>query len=90
MVAKNLTAFCFAGFETDRHRCKVAMKTAGTGNLNRWANVSRNRATGADDQKRSCSIMRAAKQIKVRPVQVCFFLISPLIELTGRLAEALV
>jgi transposase len=43
---------------------------------NRWANVSSNRAYGAEVQNRSCSIMWAAKQEKVRPVHECFFLLS--------------
>jgi hypothetical protein len=38
----NLTAFYFAGFETDWLRCKAAMKTVGRENLNRWANVPGN------------------------------------------------
>ena len=80
-----LTAFCFAGFGTDRLRCAEAMKTAGRENPNRWAKVSSNRAHGADGQNRSCSIKWAAKQEKFRPMRKCFFLTSPFIELIGTL-----
>ena len=80
-----LTAFCFVGFETDGPRCEKAMKTAGRENPNRWANVSSNRAHGADGQNRSCSIKWAAKQEKARPMQKCFFLTYPFIELTRTL-----
>src|SRR5450631_1567311 len=77
----NLTAFCFAGFGTDRLRCEKAMKTAGRENPNHWAKVSSNRAHGAADQNRSCSIKWAAKQEKVRPLQERFFLTFLFIEL---------
>jgi hypothetical protein len=77
-----LTAFCFAGFGTDRLRCEESMKTAGRENPHRWANTSSNRPPGADGQNRSCSIKWAAKQEKVQPVEKCFFLTSPFIELT--------
>src|SRR5450432_3288196 len=50
------------------------MKTAGRENPNHWGKVSSNRAHGAADQNRSCSIKWAAKQEKVRPLQGCFFL----------------
>jgi hypothetical protein len=50
------------------------MKTAGRENPNRWGNASSNRAHGAELQNRSCSIMWAGKQEKVRPLQECFFL----------------
>jgi hypothetical protein len=80
MVA-NLTTFCFAGFGTNRLRCEEAMKTAGRENPNRWAKIASNRATGAGGQHRSCSINWAAKQEKVRPMDGCFFLTSPFIEL---------
>src|SRR5260370_11771331 len=75
------TALCFAGFRTDRLRREEVMKTAGTENPNRWGNASSNRAHGAEVQNRSCSIMWAAKQEKVRPLQECFFLTFPFIEL---------
>ena len=78
----NLTTFCFVGFGTDRLRCEEAMKTAGRENPNRWTIVSSNRAPGAEGQNRSCSIKWAAKQEKFRPMQKCFFLTSPFIELT--------
>jgi len=78
----HLTAFCFAGFGTDRLRCEEAMKTAARENPNRWANASNNRAHGAEVQNRSCSIRWAAKQEKFQPTEMCFFLTSPFIELT--------
>jgi hypothetical protein len=76
-----LTAFCFAGFGTDRLRRAEVMKTAGRENPNRWGKVSSNRAHGAEVQNRFCSIMWAGKQEKVRPLQGCFFLTFPFIEL---------
>ena len=60
-------------FRTKRH---------GRENPKQWANASSNRAPGADDQNRFCSIKWAAKQEKFRPLQECFFLTSPFIELT--------
>jgi hypothetical protein len=78
----HLTAFCFAGFGTDRLRCEEAMKTAGREDPNRWANALSNRALGAGGQNRSCSITWAAKQEKFQPKEMCFFLTSPFIELT--------
>src|SRR6516225_7621388 len=51
----HLTNVLLAGFGTDRLRCKKAMKTAGRENPNRWAAKLSNRATGAEDQNRSCS-----------------------------------
>jgi hypothetical protein len=77
----HLTAFCFAGFGTDRLRREEVMKTAGRENPNRWGNASSNRAHGADGQNRSCSIMWAAKQENFQPTEMCFFLTSPFIEL---------
>ena len=76
MVA-NLTTFCFAGFGTNRLRCKEAMKTAGRENPNRWAKIASNRAHGAEVQHRSCSINWAAKQEKVRADGGVFFLDFP-------------
>jgi hypothetical protein len=77
----HLTAFCFAAFGTDRLRRAKVMKTAGRENPNRWGNASSNRAHGAEVQNRSCSIMWAGKQEKVRPLQECFFLTFLFIEL---------
>src|SRR5450432_3597879 len=77
----HLTAFCFAGFGTDRLRRAEVMKTAGRENPNRWGNASSNRAPGAEVQNSSCSIMWAGKQEKVRPLQGCFFLTFLFIEL---------
>jgi hypothetical protein len=77
----HLTAFCFAGFGTDRLRRAEVMKTAGRENPNRWGHASSNRAHGAEVQNRSCSIMWAAKQEKLQPREMCFFLTSPFIEL---------
>jgi hypothetical protein len=61
------------------------MKTAGRENPDRWAKLSSNRALGAGDQNRSCSIMWAAKQENFQPAERCFFLTSPFIELLGTL-----
>ena len=60
---------------------KQAMKTAGRRNPNRWAQVSSNRAHGAVGRKPSCSFTGAAKQQKFQPLEGCFFLTSPFIEL---------
>jgi hypothetical protein len=73
---------CFAGFGTDGLRCEEAMKTAGRENPNRWATLASNRAPGAGGQNRSCSIKWAEKQENVQPLEGCFFLTSPFIELT--------
>src|SRR6202030_3736170 len=81
MVAKFDHRFCFAGFGTDRLRCERAMKTASRENPNRCAKVASNRAHGAAAQNRSCSIKWAAKQENVQPLEMCFFLTSPFIEL---------
>jgi hypothetical protein len=78
----HLTAFCFAGFGTDRLRSEEVMKTAGRENPNRWGNATSNRAHRADGQNRSSSINWAAKQEKFRPMRKCFFLTSLFIELT--------
>jgi hypothetical protein len=67
-------------------RCEEAMKTAGRENPNRWANVSSNRAHGADGQNRSGSIRWAAKQEKFQPKEKCF-LLTAFIELTRNLAH---
>src|SRR5450755_2594584 len=77
----NLTTFCFVGFGTARLRRPDAMKTAGSENPNRGGTLPRNRAYGAAVQNRSRSIRWAGKQEKVRPLQGCFFLTSPFIEL---------
>ena len=61
------------------------MKTAGSGNPNRRATVPSNRAHGAEGQTRSCSITWAAKRENGQPLQMCFFLTSPFIELTRHL-----
>ena len=73
----HLTAFCFAGFGTDRLRREEVMKTTGRENPNRWGNASSNRAHGAEVQNRSCSIMWAGKQEKIRPLRGVFFLDFP-------------
>src|SRR5260370_17947557 len=72
---------CFAGFGTDRLRCKQAMKSGQRENPNRWAKVPSNRAPGAVGLNRSCSIYRAAKQEKLQLLERCFFLTSTFIEL---------
>src|SRR5271154_6816604 len=63
---------------------KRVMKTAGRGNPNRWAQVSSHRAHGAVGQKPSCSFIGAAKQGRFQPLQGCFFLTPPFIELQLR------
>jgi len=68
-------------FGTDRLRREQAMKTAGRENPNRCAKVASNRAHGAAAQNRSCSITWAAKQENFQPMERCFFLTSPFIEL---------
>jgi hypothetical protein len=78
----NLTTFCFAGFGTDRLRREEAMKTADSENPNRGVAWPRNRAHGAVGQNKSRSIKWAEKQEKFRPMEMCFFLTSPFIELT--------
>ena len=60
---------------------KRTMKTAGGGNPNRWAQASSNLAHGALGQKPSHSFTWAAKQQKFQPLEGCFFLTSPFIEL---------
>jgi hypothetical protein len=87
MVA-NLTTFCFVGFGTDRLRRQDAMKTAGRENPNRGVTLPRNRAPGSVGQNKSRSIKWAAKQEKVQPKVMCFFLTSPFIELTRSLPLA--
>jgi hypothetical protein len=59
---------------------KQAMKTAGRGNPNHWAQVPSNRAHGVADQNTSCSFKGAANQEKFQPLGV-FFLLIPFIEL---------
>src|SRR6266481_3979185 len=77
----NLTTFCFVGFGTDRLRRQEAMKTAGRENPNHGVALPRNRAPGAASQNRSRSFKWAAKQEKFQPMETCFFLTSPFIEL---------
>jgi hypothetical protein len=57
------------------------MKTTDREDPNRWAAKLTNRAPGAEDKNRSCSITWAAKQEKLQPLEWCFFLTSPFIEL---------
>src|SRR5271169_2239083 len=59
------------------------MKTAGRENPNHGATLPHNRAHGAVGQNRFRSIRGAAKQEKLQPKEVCFFLTSPFIELIG-------
>jgi hypothetical protein len=81
--------FCFVGFGTYRLRREEAMKTADSENQKHGVKVPRNRAHGAVDKDRSCSIKWAAKQKKSRPQEKCFFLTSTFIELlqSGRRKE---
>jgi hypothetical protein len=64
--------FYFAGFGTDRLRCKQAMKTAGRENPTTWATEPSNQAHGAAEQNRSCSIKWAAKEEKFQPREEFF------------------
>ena len=77
----NLTTFCFVGFGTDRLRREEAMKTADRENSIRGVTLPRNRAHGAVGQNKSRSIKWAAKQEKLQPKEMCFFLTSTFIEL---------
>lgn len=70
------------GFGTDRLRCEEAMETASRENPERWVATPSNRAPGAEGQNRSCSNRWAARQEKIQPLQLCFFLTSPFRELT--------
>jgi hypothetical protein len=83
MVAKLTTGSALLVSELTGFVAKEAMKTAGRRTSNRWAGVPRNRAPGAVGQNTSRSIRWAAKQEKVQPLEMCFFLTSPFIELTG-------
>jgi hypothetical protein len=57
------------------------MKTAGRENPNHGVALHHNRANGAVGQNRSRSTEWAAKQEKLQPQEMCFFLTSPFIEL---------
>jgi hypothetical protein len=59
------------------------MKTADRENPNRWVATPSNRAHGAEGQNRPCSTRWAAKQEKLQPLELCFFLTSPFRELIG-------
>jgi hypothetical protein len=59
------------------------MKNAGRETQNRWGTVPGNRVYGAAGQNRSHLISWAAKQEKIQPAWICFFLTSSFIELTG-------
>jgi hypothetical protein len=67
--------------EPDWLRREQAMKTAGRENPNRWTTMSSNRVCGAAGQKKLCSITWAEKQEKLQPLEKCFFLTSPFMEL---------
>ena len=79
----NLTTFCFVGFGTDRLRRQEAMKTADRENQKHGAALPRNRAHEAVGHNRSRLIKWAAKQEKFQPKEMCFFLTSTFIELSG-------
>jgi len=66
------------------------MKTAGRENPNRWTTLASNRAHGAADQNRSCSIKWAAKVEQFRPREKFFFLTFPLQKLFYRTYQELV
>jgi hypothetical protein len=57
------------------------MKTANRENPNRWVTVPSIRVRGAAVQNGSRSIQWAAKQEKLQPQEMCFFLTSTFIEL---------
>ena len=80
MVDNRTTTFSFAGFRTNWLRREEAMKTPGRENPTRWAAVPSDRDFGAAGQNRSRSIKWAAKQEKLQPKEMCFFLTSPFIE----------
>jgi hypothetical protein len=89
MVDNRTTTFNFAGFRTNWLRREEAMKTPGRENPTRWAAVPSDRDFGAAGQNRSRSIKWAAKQEKLQPKEMCFFLTSPFIELHRTLAAIL-
>ena len=64
------------------------MKTAGRENPNHGVALTLNRAPGAVGQNRSRSIKWAAKQENFQPKEMCFFLTSPFIELSGSYRKA--
>jgi hypothetical protein len=64
------------------------MKTAGRENQNRWGTVPGNRVYGAAGQNRSHLISWAAKQEKIQPAWICFFLTSSFIEQIGKVAHS--
>src|SRR5258705_6490544 len=64
------------------------MKTAGRENQNRLGTVPGNRVYGAAGQNRSHLISWAAKQEKIQPAEISFFLTPPFIELTGKVATS--
>ena len=64
------------------------MKTAGRENQNCWGTMPGNRVYGAAGQKRSDLISWAAKQEKMQPAWLSFFLTSPFIELTGKVPSS--
>ena len=61
------------------------MKTASRENPERWVATPSNRAPGAEGQNRSCSNRWAAKQEKIQPLGLCFFLTSRFRELPRHL-----
>src|SRR4029077_4925814 len=63
------------------------MKTAGRENPNRGVATPSNRAHGAEGQNRPCSTRWAAKQEKLQPLELCFFLTSPFRELIRRIVS---
>src|SRR5215468_5569215 len=63
------------------------MKTTRRGTPNRQAHPPGNREQGAEDQNRSSSHRWAAKQEKIQPMGLCFFLTSPFREQIRSLNE---
>jgi hypothetical protein len=68
----------YIGMDVHKESISIAVRNA-AGKLVMECVIETKAITG---QNRSCSIKWAAKQEKLRPLQGCFFLTSPFIELT--------
>ena len=79
MVAK-LTAVLFAGFGTNRHRCDEAMKTADREPKSLGQN-SQQPSTWRGSSAQILLNQVGCEARKPRPMEECFFLTSPFIEL---------
>jgi hypothetical protein len=76
------TAFCFAGFGTDRLRREKVMKTAGREKPKSLGQRVQQPSTWRGSSEQLLIHHVAGKQEKVRPLQGCFFLTFPFRELT--------